>query len=194
MINTKDKIKNTFLELYCSNDIEKIKVNTICKMTNISRTTFYKNFNKVDDILKEIELSVYDYFDLLKRKLPNIDVCLLKDKELATNILEIYKYILDNRKIFKAFFSKDKEHLIIIKIKKKIKSNLKHTYYKYFNDDETFSCFQEMIATNLINNSLIIIDYYNIINLESLTIKTQREIKDLIINKNNYFKKETVIN
>lgn len=46
MVNTKKRIQKAFLELYCDNDIEKIKVNTICTMSNIGRTTFYKYYKK----------------------------------------------------------------------------------------------------------------------------------------------------
>ena len=193
MVNTKTKIQNAFLELYCTNDIEKIKVNTICSMSGIGRTTFYKYYKKVDNILSDIEKNTYNYFTSLKNELSDIDICNLKDNELAPNILGIYNYIYEKRLIFKAFFNKNKDHLIIIKIKKKIKSNLKTTYYKYFNDDETFNCFSEIISQALINNSLIIVEYYKIINIESLTLKTQEIIKDYIINKDKYFKKETAI-
>ena len=193
MISTKERIQKSFLELYCDNDIEKIKVNTICTMSNIGRTTFYKYYKKVDDILIDIERNTYKYFNSLKKQISDIDVCNLKDGEIALNILEIYRYIYKNPIIFKAFFTKNKDHLIIIKIRKQIKSNLKITYYKYFNDDKIFDCFTEIVSSLLINNSLIIIEYYEIINIETLAIKTQEIIKDLIINKDKYYKKETAI-
>ncbi len=193
MTNTKEKIQTAFLELYCDNDIEKIKVNTICAMTNIGRTTFYKYYKKVDAILVDIEKNTYNYFNALKEKISNIDICNLKDGEIAVNILEIYRYIYNNQIIFKAFFNKNKDHLIIIKIKKQIKKNLKVTYYKYFNNDKTFDCFAEIVSTILIDNSLIIIKYNEIINIETLTIKTQEIIKDLVLNKDKYYKKEAVI-
>lgn len=193
MISTKERIQKSFLELYCDNDIEKIKVNTICTMSNIGRTTFYKYYKKVDDILIDIERNTYKYFNSLKKQISDIDVCNLKDGEIALNILEIYRYIYKNPIIFKAFFTKNKDHLIIIKIRKQIKSNLKITYYKYFNDDKIFDCFTEIVSSLLINNSLIIIEYYKIINIETLAIKTQEIIKDLIINKDKYYKKETAI-
>ena len=193
MISTKERIQKSFLELYCDNDIEKIKVNTICTMSNIGRTTFYKYYKKVDNILIDIERNTYKYFNSLKKQISDIDVCNLKDGEIALNILEIYRYIYKNPIIFKAFFTKNKDHLIIIKIRKQIKSNLKITYYKYFNDDKIFDCFTEIVSSLLINNSLIIIEYYKIINIETLAIKTQEIIKDLIINKDKYYKKETAI-
>lgn len=193
MISTKERIQNAFLELYCNNDIEKIKVNTICTMSNIGRTTFYKYYKKVDDILSDIEKNTYKYFKKLKEEITDIDVCNIKEGEIAINILEIYRYIYKNPMIFKAFFNKNKDHLIIIKIKKQIKTNLKATYYKYFNNDIIFDCFAEIVSTLLINYSLIIIEYYEIINIETLAIKTQETIKDLIINKDKYYKKETAI-
>lgn len=193
MVNTKERIQKAFLELYCDNDIEKIKVNTICTMSNIGRTTFYKYYKKVDDILSDIEKNTYEYFNTLKKQISDIDVCNLKTDEIAINILEIYRYIYKNPIVFKAFFNKNKDHLIIIKIKKQIKNNLKVTYYKYFNDDIIFDCFAEIVSTLLINYSLIIIEYYEIINIETLAIKTQETIKDLIINKDKYYKKETAI-
>lgn len=193
MVNTKERIQKAFLELYCDNDIEKIKVNTICNITNIGRTTFYKYYKKVDGILSDIEKNTYNYFNTLKEEISNIDICNLKDGEIAINILEIYRYIHNNPIIFKAFFNKNKDHLIIIKIKKQIKANLKATYYKYFNNDKTFDCFAEIVSTTLINYSLIIIEYNEIINIETLAIKTQEIIKDLVLNKDKYYKKETAI-
>lgn len=53
--NGKETIINTFLSLYGTENFEDITVSLICKKAKVERSTFYYHFNKVRDILDEIE-------------------------------------------------------------------------------------------------------------------------------------------
>lgn len=53
--NGRETIINTFLSLYETENFEDITVSLICKKAKVERSTFYYHFNKVRDILDEIQ-------------------------------------------------------------------------------------------------------------------------------------------
>ena len=55
---TEQKIKYAFLELNRQNEIEAITVNDICKEAGISRSTFYRHFIDIYDVIESIEAEV----------------------------------------------------------------------------------------------------------------------------------------
>jgi AcrR family transcriptional regulator len=52
--NTKNNIKNVFIELLGEKSINKISVHEICKKTGVNRTTFYAHYNDVYDLMQKI--------------------------------------------------------------------------------------------------------------------------------------------
>lgn len=58
ILNTKKKITNTLLVLLKDNHLEDITVLELCKKADINRTTFYKYYKDVDDLVFKIENSL----------------------------------------------------------------------------------------------------------------------------------------
>ena len=52
---TKTIIKDTFISLLSSKDINKISVSEICKVADINRATFYRYYLDIYDLLDKIE-------------------------------------------------------------------------------------------------------------------------------------------
>lgn len=52
---TKNNIKNAFLELYKEKDINKITVNMLCQKAGINRGTFYYYYSDIYDLILNIE-------------------------------------------------------------------------------------------------------------------------------------------
>ena len=52
---TKELIKDTFLDLYEKNTIDKVSVRKICEFTGINRSTFYSYYTDIYNLLEEIE-------------------------------------------------------------------------------------------------------------------------------------------
>lgn len=55
IIKTRGVIREAFLELRSKNPLEKIKVNRLCEMAVINKTTFYKHYQDVYALSDEIE-------------------------------------------------------------------------------------------------------------------------------------------
>ncbi len=58
ILNTKKKITNTLLVLLKENHLEDITVLELCKHANINRTTYYKYYKDVNDLVLKIENSL----------------------------------------------------------------------------------------------------------------------------------------
>lgn len=58
ILNTKKKLTNTLLVLIDEKKIKDITVLELCKKANINRTTFYKYYKDIDDLVLKIEDSL----------------------------------------------------------------------------------------------------------------------------------------
>ena len=58
ILNTKKKLTNTLLLLIKEKKIKDITVLELCKKAKINRTTFYKYYKDIDDIVHKIEESL----------------------------------------------------------------------------------------------------------------------------------------
>lgn len=94
---TKALIKNTFLELSKTSDIEKITVKAICDHANIHRGTFYYHYLDVFDLAEKLEISAakrvaeailthYNFDGETSDLLENLFLC-LKDYPKDTSLL-----------------------------------------------------------------------------------------------------------
>ena len=79
IINTKNKLTNTLLDLISEKKIKEITVLELCKKAHINRTTFYKYYTDIDDL-------VLKYEETLLEKLEN------NVNEIKRN----YKYFFSN--------------------------------------------------------------------------------------------------
>ena len=74
IINTKKKLTNTLLVLIAKKRINDITVLELCKEANINRTTFYKYYKDIEDLIFKIEESLltdlekYKILSLCKRR------------------------------------------------------------------------------------------------------------------------------
>ena len=57
---TKEKIRNSFWQLYCENGISTVSVCQVAKKAGVNRSTFYQYFIDIYDVLEQIENSLLD--------------------------------------------------------------------------------------------------------------------------------------
>ena len=55
VIRTKEAIRNTFEEMICEMDYEKITIKELTERARINRKTFYLHYNSLDDLLLEMQ-------------------------------------------------------------------------------------------------------------------------------------------
>ncbi len=92
------KIKNALLELLKTNEIEDITVTMICQEAKINRSTFYANFDNIQDATRFFANYVQDTV----KKLYKND----EDKKAhgLLNVSKLINYIYENPKIYETFF------------------------------------------------------------------------------------------
>jgi len=67
VIKTKKNIRDAFLELRKKHSLDEIKVNTLCEMAMINKTTFYNHYQDIYELSEELEAEVLDsFFDNFK--------------------------------------------------------------------------------------------------------------------------------
>lgn len=94
---SQEKIEKTFIELIQTNEINKILVSDICKLTNLNRSTFYANY-----------IDIYDLADKLKEKLENELKNVYKDEIInsynSNDYLKLFIHIKENQLFYKTYF------------------------------------------------------------------------------------------
>ena len=90
-------LKNALLELLAKKSFDEIKVNDICNLAMIHRTTFYSHFQDKYDLL---EYCVKNIEQELTEKINTTQYS--NSKEFYTNlVMSLLEYISENKKMFK---------------------------------------------------------------------------------------------
>ena len=62
VIKTKKNIRDAFLELRKKHSLDEIKVNALCEMAMVNKTTFYNHYQDIYELSDELEAEVLDSF------------------------------------------------------------------------------------------------------------------------------------
>ena len=157
---TRERLIKSFWKLYKKNDINKINIGKLCENANYERTTFYRYFKDINDILNQTEDSVINNIrDLIIKKGIN---------KKTSNIIH------DN---FKDFANTYGDYLVTFSDKgntsfyKKFKTFIKEDVYKYMNitikDENEKEFIFEFVFSSLINSFVYWYKNQDIIKLES---------------------------
>jgi hypothetical protein len=138
---------NGFWTLYKKEDISKITINEICSMANYERTTFYRYFLDISDILKQLE---NDVINNIKSSINT------KSKNKSKNTSGIMS------EGFKSFSNTYGEYVVVfyekgnISFYTKFKELIKKDVFDYFNfkinDENKKECIFELLFSSLINS------------------------------------------
>lgn len=110
ILNTKRKLKENLLLLLKKKQLKEITVLELCKKANINRTTFYKYYLDIEDLLNKIEDTLLDN---LKKEIDNIHRNYLLS--YTTKIIEIIK---DKKEIYIPLLGKNGDYTFLSKILK----------------------------------------------------------------------------
>ena len=122
--DTKFFISESLFKLLKSKELNDISIIEVVKLSNISRTTFYNNFNNLNEVIDyKLNLLIEDI-----NKIYQLNK--LRNKDLDTLLEEIFNYINNNKNIFKII--KDKLFFLFKeKLDNYFSNNLdKYEYYK----------------------------------------------------------------
>lgn len=108
IVNTKKKLTDTLLVLLKNKKIRNITVLELCKEANINRTTFYKYYKDVDDLLLQIEESLLEE---LKEYIINI-----KRNYLISYTSKIIETVSEHKDIYARLLSENGDHTFLRRI------------------------------------------------------------------------------
>ena len=103
-----EKIEKAFVELLQENELKKITVADICKMTGLNRSTFYANY-----------LDIYDLADKMRKKLEDEFSEVFADYDYFNEHFgaeKMFEHIKDNQIFYNTYFKLcyDEEHKISV--------------------------------------------------------------------------------
>lgn len=136
---TRRKLIESFWKLYKHNDINKITIKDICDNANYERTTFYRYFKDINDILNEIEIEIIeDIKDNIK-----------KNKSEAFSNFEKFN---KNYGEYIATFKEKQNKNFFVKFKELVKNDV-YNYFDYnISDENKKELIFEFIFSLLINS------------------------------------------
>ncbi|MGN1371943.1 MAG: TetR-like C-terminal domain-containing protein [Candidatus Coprovivens sp.] len=108
IINTKKKLTNSLLELLQQKKIKDITVLELCKLANINRTTFYKYYKDVDDLVLSIEESLISE---LEKNIVDI-----KRNYLISFTSKIIETIASHKEIYTRILGENGDHTFLNRI------------------------------------------------------------------------------
>lgn len=142
---TRNNLINSFWKLYKSNNTDKIKIADICNQADYDRTTFYRYFNDIEDIIDQLENEIINSIRTSindsnsKDKTTSI---LYEGFERFSNSYGEYLYVF-NEKGNNSFYNK-------------FKSLIKNDVYNYLNvnikDENKKEFAYEFMFSSLINS------------------------------------------
>lgn len=94
VVITKRMIQEALIRLLENKPIDKIKVNELCEESGINRATFYRHYETLSDILKEIETDVIRAMPQPRRKMRNME-------EARVYLVQVCTYIYDHIDVMK---------------------------------------------------------------------------------------------
>jgi AcrR family transcriptional regulator len=95
--DTKETIKSAFFKIYKEKNISRITVNDIVTAAGYNRSTFYRYFTDVYDVLEQIEKEILDQFDM---RFDQITRCARQ-----MDMKEIIKYTLAPCKVYNKYLA-----------------------------------------------------------------------------------------
>ena len=108
ILNTKRKLTNTFLVLVEKKRIKDITVLELCKEAKINRTTFYKYYKDIDDLVLKVEDSLIT--DLEKH------IVDIKRNFLISYTGKIIETIADKKEIYTRLLGENGDHTFLKRI------------------------------------------------------------------------------
>lgn len=125
-INTIEAIKDSFIELYRANGIDKVRIADICKNAQVSKSNFYHYFDDKYEILEVIETEMLDSVKEINKALDKVVWVNYKKGDPFPVFSDTAKYIWEHRKYFKPLLGPNGDPGFIFRWKKQMKKDIRN--------------------------------------------------------------------
>jgi AcrR family transcriptional regulator len=126
VLETKDKLREAFFELYEKKKIERISIKEITEIAQLNRGTFYVYYKDIYDLLEKTE---DELIEELMEAVSNLIPRILRDEDLNP-FLPPLEFYLRYSKILKILLGTNGDPNFIFKIKSIIKKTLREIFKK----------------------------------------------------------------
>lgn len=168
---TKQLLKKSLIALMKEKAFYQITVSDVCTLSELNRSTFYRHYNNVHDILLELE---NDLIESMKACIAEIDETAVKAASQPLN--KLLYYIKDNREIYLLFLHQP--------VDKEFRSSLMELAMHLIMDKFAFSETEtdnEERTIYLMNGSIALIDEW----LEKGAVIPVEEVTELLLKYSN---------
>lgn len=121
--NSEEKIEKIFIELLQTKEIKDISISELCKIAKVNRSTFYKSYLDINDLIDKIRIRIINEFLSVYEDEWN-------NKEHSYNFLKLFKHIKDNQIFYKTYF--------------KLQFDLTNPYFYKIDDEEILKFFDNI--------------------------------------------------
>lgn len=124
VIRTRQRIKDSFLELMNTIGFSKITIENLTKKALISRNTFYLHYTDKYDLLDQLEAEMLNGVRNIIMEMPieTIVVTGLGNERIFAVILRVFEYIKEHDAFFTLFMGKNGDPAFLNKLHETIKS------------------------------------------------------------------------
>ena len=184
----KEDIINGLIELLNEEKYENITVKSLCKKCYISRTTFYNYYKSINEVLAEIENKVMDDMDAVYREYNDQSILDIRVDDPAPNFYEMYKYIYNNKPIFKYIYGDNCPKSYYKKTIASINKKLNVLFSQYMTPNQTKEA-ANIVTGFIMSSGRDLIEDNTTLTPKQVSIMLKNTIKDFITNKDIYFNK-----
>ena len=100
---TKMVLRDSIIELMKTKSILSITIKDICELADISRSTFYAHYKDQYDLLRQIEVETFTYFENMLNNYKDIN----SKEEITQMVEEMLTYIANNRNSIQVLLSEN---------------------------------------------------------------------------------------
>jgi hypothetical protein len=126
VVETKEKLKSAFFELYTEKKIERISIKEITEIAQLNRGTFYVYYKDIYDLLEKTE---DELIEELMEKIRGVVTMILRDEDIIP-FLPPVEFYQKYSKVLRCLLGPNGDPNFVHKIKKIIKITLKELFRK----------------------------------------------------------------
>ncbi|WP_226036592.1 TetR/AcrR family transcriptional regulator [Aquibacillus saliphilus] len=126
VIKTKTNLQSTLIELLKEKPLEKVTVTELCRLSGITRRTFYLHYENVPKYFGEIIEQLMDELEQSMQKTTNYR--LLNYQQLDPKMIHLFEHIYNNKEFYQFIFNNNSNfayyEMFFKRIKRFVKSSM----------------------------------------------------------------------
>ena len=180
--NTKDAIREAFIEIYKDKHPDRITVDMICKKAYISRSTFYKHYPNSDAVITELEHEVENEMMRIYQDYNYINFLKIDPDLPSPNFIEMFRCVLRYKDFFFAAYSDHGNPSYYARSKRNISENIRKSILDSVDSAEKIDIICDLCSDYIITCGKMIIKYENRLSVKGMAIEVKKQILDFVSN------------